>query len=138
ELPAAAWFLAAGGAFVTDRAVVDRDEAAGAAAVAVAAGDAAAAGAAVVIDGAVVDGECAGDAEDAAAAHPARRNGVPAHLAVVEGERRAGAGAHRAARDPAASARGHVGGDDAAIELQRAREIDDATAEAGRTLARDA
>src|SRR5262249_50147052 len=104
------------------------------AAVAVTACDAAAARAAVVIDGAVVEVERAGDAEDPAATHAGRRNGVPTHVAAVQDERRPGAGAHRAACDPAACTRRPVACDAALVETQDPSEVEDAAAESGRAL----
>src|SRR5262249_13732360 len=68
---------------VADHALVQCDRAAWAAAHAVAARDPAAAGCGVVIDGAVTQGQRRGQADDATAARPIRRHGVPAHFAVV-------------------------------------------------------
>src|SRR5262249_49846096 len=117
----------ADGGVVCDDALVERDRAAGAAAHAIAACDAAAAGAGVVIDGAVVEGQARGDAEDAAAAAARRGPRVPAHLTPIDR-----GGCAEAVSDPPACVRGEVMGHDGAVERQRAGEVQDAATRAGR------
>src|SRR5262249_54112500 len=93
--------------------------------------DAAAAGAGVVIDGAVVEGQARGDAEDAAAAAARRRHRVPAHLTLIER-----GGCAEAVSDPTARVRGVAMGHDGAVESDRSGEVHDAATGAGRDYPR--
>jgi hypothetical protein len=112
---------------VADHALVEGDRTAGAAAVAVAAGDAAAARPGVVIDRAVVQRQAGGEPEDAAPAAARLRHRVPPHFALVQRGGRA-----KAVGDPPTGVGREVVGDHGAVQGQRAGEVQDAAAGTGR------